>query len=42
VPLLLAAGGAPTLFIVFAAFFAPAAGVAWGLVDRRGLALDDR
>jgi putative MFS transporter len=42
VPLLLAAGGAPTLFIVFAAFFAVAAGAAWGLVDRRGLALDDR
>ena len=42
VPLLLAAGGAPTLFIVFAAFFASPPRAAWGLVDRRGLALDDR
>ncbi len=42
VPLLLAWGGAPLLFVVFAAFFAVAAGAAWGLVDRRGRALDDR
>ncbi|MCR2762072.1 MFS transporter [Microbacterium sp. zg.B48] len=42
VPVLLASGGAPLLFVVFAAFFAIAAGAAWGLVDRRGLALDDR
>ncbi len=42
VPLLLAAGGAPLLFVVFAAFFAVAAGAAWGLLDRRGRALDDR
>ena len=42
VPLLLAAGGAPMLFVVFAAFFVVAAGAAWGLVDRRGRALDDR
>jgi putative MFS transporter len=42
VPLLLASGGAPLLFVVFAAFFAVAAGAAWGLLDRRGLALDDR
>jgi MFS transporter, putative metabolite:H+ symporter len=42
VPLLLAAGGAPVLFIVFAAFFAVAAAAAWGLVDRRGRSLDDR
>lgn len=42
VPLLLAAGGAPLLFVVFAAFFAIAAGAAWGLLDRRGRALDDR
>ena len=42
VPLLLAAGGAPLLFVVFAAFFAIAAGGAWGLLDRRGRALDDR
>ena len=42
VPLLLGLGGAPLLFVVFAAFFAVAAGAAWGLVDRRGRALDDR
>jgi putative MFS transporter len=42
VPLLLAAGGAPLLFVVFAVFFAIAAGAAWGLLDRRGRALDDR
>ena len=42
VPLLLAIGGAPLLFVVFAAFFAIAAGAAWGLLDRRGRALDDR
>ncbi|HYI51581.1 MAG TPA: MFS transporter [Microbacterium sp.] len=42
VPLLLAFGGAPLLFVVFAAFFAIAAGAAWGLLDRRGRALDDR
>lgn len=42
VPPLLLAGGAPVLFVVFAAFFAVAALAAWGLVDRRGAALDDR
>lgn len=42
VPLLLAFGGAPLLFVVFAAFFVVAAGAAWGLLDRRGRALDDR
>ncbi|WP_438353022.1 MFS transporter [Microbacterium sp. CJ88] len=42
VPPLLAAGGAPVLFVVFAGFFAVAALATWGLVDRRGLALDDR
>jgi len=42
VPPLLALGGAPTLFVVFAVFFVIAAGAAWGLVDRRGRALDDR
>lgn len=42
VPPLLALGGAPTLFIVFAAFFAVAMLAAWGLVDRRGRALDER
>ncbi len=42
VPVLLAAGGAPLLFVVFAAFFAVAAAAAWGLLDRRGRALDDR
>jgi putative MFS transporter len=42
VPVLLALGGAPVLFVVFAVFFVIAAGAAWGLVDRRGRALDDR
>jgi putative MFS transporter len=42
VPPLLIAGGAPVLFVVFAVFFAVAAAAAWGLVDRRGAALDDR
>lgn len=42
VPVLLALGGAPLLFVVFAGFFVVAAVGAWGLVDRRGLALDDR
>ena len=42
VPPLLAFGGAPVLFVVFAAFFAVAALAAWGLADRRGAALDDR
>ncbi len=42
VPPLLAAGGAPTLFVVFAAFFVVAVIATWGLADRRGQALDDR
>ncbi|MGM7665866.1 MFS transporter [Microbacterium sp. A93] len=42
VPVLLAAGGAPLLFVIFAVFFVVAAAAAWGLVDRRGQALDDR
>lgn len=42
VPLLLGLGGASLLFVVFAVFFAAAAAGAWGLVDRRGRALDDR
>jgi putative MFS transporter len=42
VPVLLAVGEAPLLFVVFAAFFAIAAVAAWGLADRRGRALDDR
>lgn len=42
VPVLLAVGGAPLLFVVFAVFFVIAAAAAWGLVDRRGQALDDR
>lgn len=42
VPVLLAAGGAPLLFVIFAAFFVIAAAAAWGLVDRGGMALDDR
>ncbi|MGO2684428.1 MAG: MFS transporter [Microbacterium sp.] len=42
VPVLLGMGGTPVLFVVFAAFFVIAAAAAWGLVDRRGQALDDR
>ncbi|WP_460795378.1 MFS transporter [Microbacterium sp. GXF0217] len=42
VPVLLAAGGAPLLFVIFAAVFVVAAVAVWGLVDRRGKALDDR
>ncbi|QIG40742.1 MFS transporter [Microbacterium sp. 4R-513] len=42
VPVMLALGGAPALFVLFAVFFAIAAIAAWGLVDRRGRALDDR
>ena len=42
VPLMLVAGGAGLTFAVFAVFFFVAAGAAWGLVDRRGQALDDR
>ena len=42
VPVLLAAGGAPLLFVIFAAFFALAAVAAWGVGDRRGQVLDDR
>ena len=42
VPVLLVAGGAPVLFAVFGACFVAAAAAAWGLVDRGGVALDDR
>ncbi|MDQ0645452.1 MFS transporter [Microbacterium murale] len=42
VPVLLGVGGAPLLFAIFAGFFIVAAIVTWGLVDRRGQALDDR
>lgn len=42
VPPLLALGGVPTLFVVFAVFFVVAAGAAWGLADKRGQTLDDR
>ncbi|MBO0979018.1 MFS transporter [Microbacterium sp. SD291] len=42
VPVLLVAGGAPLLFVVFGACFVLAAVAAWGLADRRGVALDDR
>lgn len=42
VPPLLALGGAPLLFVIFAAFFAVAAAATWGLVEARGTALDDR
>ena len=41
VPLLLGIGGAPVLFTVFGAVFAVAAVGTWGLVDRRGVALDE-
>ncbi len=42
VPVMLLAGGAELTFTVFAVFFVIAAVAAWGLVDRRGRALDDR
>lgn len=42
VPPLLALGGAPLLFVVFAGFFAVAVFASFGVVDRRGRALDDR
>lgn len=42
VPVLLVAGGAGLTFVVFAVFFIVAATATWGLVDRRGKALDDR
>lgn len=42
VPLLLTAGGAGLTFAVFSVFFIVAAAATWGLVDRRGKALDDR
>ncbi len=42
VPPLLTLGGASMLFAVFAAFFAVGAVATWGLIDRRGVALDDR
>ncbi len=42
VPPLLALGGAPALFVVFACFFVIAAVGAWGLVDQRGRTLDER
>jgi len=42
VPPLLAAGGAPLPFALFAGFFLLAAIAAWALADRRGAALDDR
>jgi putative MFS transporter len=41
VPLLLGTGGAPVLFTVFGAVFAVAAVGTWGLVDRRGVSLDE-
>lgn len=42
VPIVLGIGGAPVVFAVFGAFFAVAVIASWGLVDRRGQALDDR
>ncbi|MFS0867369.1 MFS transporter [Microbacterium sp. 179-B 1A2 NHS] len=41
VPLLLGRGGIGLVFVVFAGFFVIAAGTAWALVDRRGVALED-
>jgi len=42
VPVMLASGGAPLAFSVFAGFFIVATVAAWGLVDLRGRALDER
>lgn len=42
VPIVLAQAGVPALFVIFAVAFAIAAFAAWGLVDRKGEALDDR
>lgn len=42
VPVMLAGAGTTFTFAVFAAFFIVAAAATWGLVDRRGAALDDR
>ncbi|PKI92911.1 MFS transporter [Actinomycetales bacterium SN12] len=42
VPALLATGGAPLTFSVFAGFFVVATIAAWGLADLRGRALDER
>ncbi|MCT9820200.1 MFS transporter [Microbacterium sp. W1N] len=42
VPVLLTVGGTPLIFTVFSVFFAIAAVAAWGLVEARGRALDDR
>jgi putative MFS transporter len=42
VPVMLVAGGAPVVFVVFGACFVLAAIAAWGLSDRKGQALDDR
>lgn len=42
VPPLIVLGGVPLVFVVFAIFFTIATGAAWGLVDRRGAALDER
>ncbi|SJN07966.1 Niacin transporter NiaP [Leucobacter sp. 7(1)] len=42
VPVMLAGAGTTFTFAVFAAFFIIAAAATWGLVDRRGAALDDR
>lgn len=42
VPLLLVAGGTSLTFSIFAGFFVVAAVASWGLVEQRGVALDDR
>ncbi|WP_123740350.1 MFS transporter [Salana multivorans] len=42
VPVMLRAGGAGLAFSVFAGFFVVAAIATWGLIDRSGVALDER
>lgn len=42
VPPMIAVGGIALAFVVFAVFFAIAAAAAWGLIDTRGVALDER
>lgn len=42
VPVLLGMGGAPLLFVIFAAFFVVAAVATWGLREKKGAALDER
>jgi len=42
VPVLVSWGGQPLAFVVLAAFFIVAASAAWGLIEGRGVALDER